>query len=121
MRRTGPFWATVGAALLAAFCGLLVEGVRAADTLDIYFGVCAGGRAIDSPLPGAGQPNAACGEARRRGDDDAEDAQSIGTLVTFGAFKFIYLGDLTWNVALDLFCPRNKVGTVDAYLVTHHA
>jgi beta-lactamase superfamily II metal-dependent hydrolase len=81
--------------------------------------VCAGGKVIESPLPGAGQPNPAADP--RRADDDAEDAQSIGTLVTFGAFKFIYLGDLTWNVALDLFTPLNKVGTVDAYLVTHHA
>jgi hypothetical protein len=81
--------------------------------------VCAAGKVIESPLPGAGQPNN-LGDPRRA-DDDAEDAQSIGTLVTFGAFKFIYLGDLTWNVALDLFTPRNKVGTVDAYLVTHHA
>jgi hypothetical protein len=81
--------------------------------------VCAGGKVIESPLPGAGQPNITTDP--RRADDDAEDAQSIGTLVTFGNFKFIYLGDLTWNVALDLFAPRNKVGTVDAYLVTHHA
>src|SRR6185437_4414639 len=83
--------------------------------------VCAGGEVIESPLPGAGMPNPACAEVDRRGDDDAEDAQSIGTLVTFGKFRFIYLGDLTWNVANALFCPRNKVGTVDAYLVTHHA
>jgi len=83
--------------------------------------VCAGGKTIADPLPGAGQPNPYCDGAERRGVDDAEDAQSIGTLVSFGAFKFIYLGDLTWNESLDLFCPRNKVGTVDAYLITHHA
>jgi beta-lactamase superfamily II metal-dependent hydrolase len=82
--------------------------------------VCAGGKVIDEPRPGAGQPNQSCDGEVRRGDDDAEDAQSIGVLVAHGAFKFLFLGDLTWNVALDLFCPRNKVGTVDAYLITHH-
>jgi beta-lactamase superfamily II metal-dependent hydrolase len=83
--------------------------------------VCAGAKVIAEPLAGAGQPNPYCAEAVRRGDDDAEDGQSIGVLVRYREFKFIYLGDLTWNVALDLFCPENKVGTVDAYLITHHA
>ena len=83
--------------------------------------VCAGAKVITKPLAGAGQPNPYCAEAERLGDDDAEDGQSIGVLVRYGEFKFIYLGDLTWNVALDLFCPQNKVGTVDAYLITHHA
>jgi glyoxylase-like metal-dependent hydrolase (beta-lactamase superfamily II) len=83
--------------------------------------VCAGGKVIAAPLPGAGQPDVYCEGVERRGVDDAEDAQSIGVLVSFGAFRFIYLGDLTWNESLDLFCPRNKVGTVDAYLITHHA
>ena len=78
-------------------------------------------RSIAEPLAGAGAANPYCAEAERRGDDDAEDAQSVGVLVTYGGFKFIYLGDLSWNVELDLFCPRNRVGTVDAYLVTHHA
>ena len=82
--------------------------------------VCSGGKVIAEPLAGAGAPNPYCAGAERRGDDDAEDAQSIGVLVTYGAFKFIYLGDLSWNVELDLFCPRNRVGTVDAYLITHH-
>jgi beta-lactamase superfamily II metal-dependent hydrolase len=83
--------------------------------------VCAGGKTIAEPLPGAGQSIPECEGVERRGIDDAEDAQSIGVLVTYGAFKFIYLGDLTWNESLDLFCPVNKVGTVDAYLITHHA
>jgi beta-lactamase superfamily II metal-dependent hydrolase len=99
--------------------------VKAGDTIPIkgitMKVVCAGGKVISEPLAGAGKPNPFCAEAERRGDDDAEDAQSIGVLVTYGAFRFIYLGDLTWNVSLDLFCPRNRVGTVDAYLITHHA
>jgi hypothetical protein len=49
------------------------------------------------------------------------DAQSIGVLLTHGSFRFVYLGDLTWNIASSLFCPKNRVGTVDAYLITHHA
>jgi hypothetical protein len=83
--------------------------------------LCSGGKVLDKPLPGAGQNNPACAEVDRRGDDDAEDAQSIGVLVTLGKFRFVYLGDLTWNMENALFCPVNKVGRVDAYLVTHHA
>jgi hypothetical protein len=83
--------------------------------------VCAGGKVLPGPLPGAGASNPACADVDHRGDDDAEDAQSIGVLITHGEFRFIYVGDLTWNVANALFCPENKVGTVDAYVVTHHA
>jgi beta-lactamase superfamily II metal-dependent hydrolase len=80
----------------------------------------AGGKCIEKSLPGAGQPNPECKVDARRAHDDAEDAQSIGVLVTMGKFRFVYLGDLTWNESLDLFCPNNKVGTIDAYVVTHH-
>jgi competence protein ComEC len=81
--------------------------------------LCAGGKVIDKPLSGAGGPAAA--SAERRAEDDAEDAQSIGVLVTLGSFRFVYLADLTWNKENELFAPVNRVGAVDAYLVTHHA
>ncbi len=80
----------------------------------------AGGKVISKPLPGAGGANAA-GSFERRAPDDAEDAQSIGVLVTFGKFRFVYLGDLSWNESGALFTPEDKVGPVDAYVVTHHA
>lgn len=83
--------------------------------------ICAAGKVIDRPLAGAGEKNSACEGVDRRGDDDAEDAQSIGVVVSLGKFRFTFLGDLTWNVENELFCPVNKVGTVDAYLITHHA
>ena len=55
-----------------------------------------------------------------REENHDEDSQSVGVLFTYGKFRFIDLGDLTWNVSYRLFCPVNKVGTVDLYLITHH-
>ena len=52
--------------------------------------------------------------------DPTENAQSVGTHVTFGRFKTIHLGDLTWNKELDLMCPANRLGTVDLFIVSHH-
>ena len=80
----------------------------------------ADGDEIDSPLPGAGQPNPVCGTDKQRAPDATENARSVGTLITFGGFRAIDLGDLTWNKELELFCPNNKVGTVDLYIVSHH-
>ena len=39
-----------------------------------------------------------------------------GTLVTYGKFRFIDLGDLTKQKEMPLVCPNNLVGTVDLYL-----
>jgi competence protein ComEC len=83
--------------------------------------VSAGGKVITQPLAGAGAANAACAGVNRRAEDDAEDGQSVGVVVSCGKFRFVDLGDLTWNSANALFCPKNLVGTADAYVVTHHA
>jgi len=78
------------------------------------------GEEISRPLPGAGTLNPLCAATKRREADPTENAQSIGTLVTFGKFRLIDLADLTWNKELELVCPNNKLGTVDVYLSTHH-
>jgi competence protein ComEC len=80
----------------------------------------ANGDVVAKPLPGAGQPNPICAGAQLRERDDSENARSVGTLITFGKFRAIDLGDLTWNKEHDLFCPENKVGTVDLYIASHH-
>jgi beta-lactamase superfamily II metal-dependent hydrolase len=80
----------------------------------------AAGDEIANPLPGAGAPNPLCAGAKRKGDDPSENARSIGLLVTYGKFRMIDLGDLTWNKELGLACPNKKIGVVDVYLSTHH-
>jgi len=98
--------------------------VRAGDRIpveDIEVRVVAStGQAIQRPLAGAGEPNPFCAASKPRAVDPSENAQSIGMLITFGKFRMIDLGDLTWNKELALVCPVNKLGTVDLYLSTHH-
>jgi competence protein ComEC len=81
----------------------------------------AGGKEITKPLPGAGAPNKWCDSTPLRAEAENEDSQSVGTLITFGKFRFVFLGDLTWNNGRRLVCPRNLVGPVDVFITTHHA
>lgn len=80
----------------------------------------AAGEHIQSPLPGAGKPNPFCASSPKREADPTENARSLGTLITFGDFRMLDLGDLTWNKELELMCPNNPIGTVDVYLTSHH-
>lgn len=82
--------------------------------------VSANGDLISAPLKGAGQSNPLCGKDARRPEDKSENARSTGTLISYGQFRLVDLGDLTWNKEQDLVCPVNKIGTVDVYLTTHH-
>jgi beta-lactamase superfamily II metal-dependent hydrolase len=65
-------------------------------------------------------PNPYCASERAWPADPTENARSAGILVTFGAFRFLDLGDLTGQKEVALVCPRNPIGAVDLYLVTHH-
>ncbi len=82
--------------------------------------VSAGGEVIKTPLPGAGRTNASCAGFKPQDVDKTENAQSVGSVVTFGKFRVAHLGDLTWNKEFDLMCPVNRVGTVDLFIVSHH-
>ena len=85
--------------------------------------VTSAGHAITTPLAGAGHPNAAqCTDFQRKPAAPSPDdnGQSVGSVITFGRFRALDLGDLLWNNEFDLVCPRNMLGAVDLYLVTHH-
>jgi competence protein ComEC len=82
--------------------------------------VASAGQMIASPLPGAGNKNPYCATYKPKDPDPSENAQSVGTHFTFGRFKTVHLGDLTWNKESELMCPTNRLGTVDLFIVSHH-
>jgi beta-lactamase superfamily II metal-dependent hydrolase len=79
-----------------------------------------GGQVIQSPLPGAGARNAYCATFKPQDPDPTENAQSVGSHITFGKFRVVHPGDLTWNKEAELMCPANRLGTADLLIVGHH-
>ena len=82
--------------------------------------VAAAGKMIANPLPGAGSRNPFCESYKPKDPDPSENAQSVGTHFTFGRFKTVHMGDLTWNKESELMCPANRLGSVDLFIVSHH-
>ena len=90
--------------------------------------VTAGGKVITTPLPGAGAPNPYCASFKRHAVNpvsgqpvgNTEDEQSVGSHITFGKFRMLYLGDFTWNLEFELNCPNNRIGTVDLFVASRH-
>jgi competence protein ComEC len=80
----------------------------------------AAGTHIADPLAGAGTANSFCDLPATPPNDDGENSRSVGTLITFGKFRFLDMGDLSEKQELELACPNNMIGTIDLYLVTHH-
>jgi competence protein ComEC len=89
------------------------------QVLDVLV-VTSGGEVIKKALPGAGKPNPECAAFKRRDEADDENRNSLGTVITYGKFRTIDLGDFLWNHEYDLMCPNNPIGQVDLYLTSHH-
>lgn len=80
--------------------------------------VCASG-AVIKPAEGVG-PNARAGEIRPMADDPTDNAKSLGFVISLGDWRYLNLGDLTWNAESRLVMPVNRLGEIDVYQSTHH-
>jgi beta-lactamase superfamily II metal-dependent hydrolase len=85
--------------------------------------VTSAGNVIKTPLPGGGKPNPACRDYKEKDPNyhgGLENGQSVGSVITYGQFRAVDLGDFLWNLEGQLMCPNNPIGEVDVYFASHH-
>ena len=82
--------------------------------------VASAGNVMKTNLSGAGRPNPYCADSKPQDPDPTENAQSVSSYITFGKFRIVHMGDLTYNKEIDLMCPNNRLGTADLFIVSHH-
>jgi competence protein ComEC len=82
--------------------------------------VTSAGAVLKTPLPGARAANPYCANFKPQPEDKSENTQSVGSVVTFGKFRVVHLGDLSGNKEFELMCPNNPIGPVDLFIVSHH-
>ena len=128
--------AAIDAFLQTAYPGLVAKSkrtvVKAGETLPLkgveWRFVTSAREIVKNPLPGAGQPNSHCAgftphtvnPVSGQPIGNTEDEHSVGSHVTFGRFRALYLADFPWNKEFELMCPNNRLGTVEFLLVSRH-
>jgi len=71
-------------------------------------------------LPNEGPANPFADRHIPKPEDTSDNAKSLSFLLSFGPFRFLCCGDLTWNTEARLMTPNNPIGQVDLFMVTHH-
>lgn len=71
-------------------------------------------------ITGEGPENPFADRHQPQPDDPSDNAASLSLLFTFGQFRYLTCGDLTWNVEARMVTPRNPAGKIDLFMVTHH-
>jgi beta-lactamase superfamily II metal-dependent hydrolase len=80
--------------------------------------LCSGGEVVPDK-PGA-PANPIAKEHKPQPPDPTDNAKSLGFLLSYAGFRFLDLGDLTWNIEYKLVHPTDKIGLIDVYQSTHH-
>jgi len=118
---TDEFFKTVYEPLTAKAMHTVVKPGDSIPVKDLNWRVvAAAGNVMKTNLSGAGRANPYCTESKPQDPDPTENAQSVSSYVTFGKFRIVHMGDLTYNKELDLMCPNNRLGTADLFIVSHH-
>jgi len=85
--------------------------------------VSSDGVTLSKPLPGAGQPIAACNTAESKSEKPVggeENRRSVASVLRFGKVSIALFGDLSWDKERELSCPVGKLGHVNLLIVTQH-
>jgi beta-lactamase superfamily II metal-dependent hydrolase len=118
---TDEFFKTVYEPLTAKAMHTVVKPGDSIPVKDLNWKVVASaGNVMKTNLSGAGRPNPYCRVSPQQDADPTENAQSVSSYITFGKFRIVHMGDLTYNKELDLMCPNNRLGGADLFVVSHH-
>ena len=71
-------------------------------------------------ISGEGSENPFADRHQPQPDDPSDNAASVSLLFSFGDFRYLTCGDLTWNTEARMVTPRNPAGKIDLFMVTHH-
>jgi competence protein ComEC len=97
---------------------LPLKQVEGAPKLSFHF--IGGQKTFIDPPAGIADNADVCSSGREKDRDGSDNANSVVMVANFGDWRFYDAGDLTWNQEARIVCPKNLIGKVDVYQVTHH-